>query len=148
VSDAQRATAGSPVPALREAAVVAGLGIAIIWLIPSQTTSGAVLGLPPAFLPTVCASAIVILAVLGLGVRLWKPEPLRPERGAPWWPAALVLGVTIAGVLALQFLGSFASGLVAVALGLAALREHRSRVVGVTLAATTLILAVVYQVWR
>jgi hypothetical protein len=148
VSDAQRTAIGSPGPALREAAVVAGLAAAIIWLIPSQTTSGAVLGLPPAFLPTVCAAAIIVLAGVGLSVRLWKPEPIRPERVAPWWPAALVLGVTIAGVLALQFLGSFASGLVAVALGLAALREHRSRVVGVTLAATTLILAVVYQVWR
>ena len=148
MSDAQRAPAGSRGAALREAAVVAGLGIGAIALIPSQTTSGAVLGLPPAFLPTVCAAAIVALAGLGLAMRLWKPEPLRPERVAPWWPAALILSVAIAGVLALQLVGPVASGLVAVALGLAAMREWRVRVVGITLAATALTLAVVYQVWR
>jgi hypothetical protein len=148
VSDAQRTAIGSPGPALREAAVVAGLAAAIIWLIPSQTTSGAVLGLPPAFLPTVCAAAIIVLAGVGLSVRLWKPEPIRPERVAPWWPAALVLGVAIVGVLALQYLGSFASGLVTVALGLAALREHRIRVVSITLAITALVLGVAFQVWR
>ena len=87
------------------------------------------LGLPPAFLPTVCAVAIIALAVLGLAMRLWKPEPLRPERVAPWWPAALILGVAIAGVLALQLAGPFICGLVTVALGLAAMRERRVRVV-------------------
>jgi hypothetical protein len=67
---------------------------------------------------------------------------------APWWPAALILGVAIAGVLALQLAGPVISGLVTVALGLAAMRERRVRVVGITLAATALTLAVVYQVWR
>jgi hypothetical protein len=148
VSDAERATAGSRGAALRETAIVVGLAVAVIWLIPSQTTSGHVLGLPPAFLPTVCAVAIIGLTVLGLGVRLWKPEPLRAERVAPWWPAALVLGVAIAGVLALQTVGPVTCGLVIVALGLAAMRERRVRVVGITLAATALALAVVFQVWR
>ena len=148
MSDAERGIAGSRRAALREAAIVAGLGIAAIWLIPSQTASGPVLGLPPAFLPTVCAVAIVGLTLLGLAIRLWKPEPLRPERMAPWWPAALVLGVAIAGVLVLQVLGPFACGLVTVALGLAAMRERRVHVVLTTLAITALILGVVYQVWR
>ena len=148
MSDAQGAPAGSRGAALRESALVAGLGIGAIALIPSQTTSGPVLGLPPAFLPTVCAAAIVALAGLGLAMRLWKPEPLRPERVAPWWPAALILGVAIAGVLALQLAGPVVSGVVTVALGLAAMREWRVRVVGITLAATALTLAVVYQVWR
>jgi hypothetical protein len=148
VSDAGRAAAGSRRAALRETAIVAGLGIAVIWLIPSQTTSGPVLGLAPAFLPTVCAAAVVALTLLGLGLRLWKPEPLRPERVAPWWPAALVLGVAMAGVLALQAMGPVACGLVVVALGLAAMRERRVRVLLITLAATALALGVVYQVWR
>jgi hypothetical protein len=148
VSDTQRVAAGSRRAALREAAIVAGLGIAAIGLIPSQTTSGPVLGLPPAFLPTVCAVAIVALTVLGLGVRLWKPEPLRPERSAPWWPAALVLGVAMAGVLVLEVLGPFACGLAVVVLGLAAMRERRVGVLLTTLAVTALVLGAVYQVWR
>jgi hypothetical protein len=148
VSDAQRALAGSRGAALREAAIVAGLGIAAIWLVPSQTTSGPVLGLAPAFLPTLCAVAIIGLTALGLGARLWKPEPLRPERSAPWWPAALILGVAIAGVLVLQVLGPIACGLVIVALGLAATGERRVRVLLMTVATTALILAVVYQAWR
>jgi hypothetical protein len=148
VSAGERGTAGSRGAALRETAVVVGLGVAVTWLIPSQTTSGPVLGLPPAFLPTVCVMAIIALTLLGLGVRLWQPEPLRPERLAPWWPAALVLGLAIAGVLALQALGPFACGLVVVALGLAAMRERRIHVLGITLATTALVLGVVYQVWR
>jgi hypothetical protein len=148
VSERERETAGSRVAALRESAIIVGLGAAVVWLIPSQTTSGPVLGLPPAFLPTLCAMAIIGLALLGLGMRLWRPEPLRPERAAPWWPAALILGVKITGVLVLQFLGPFACGVVVVALGLAAMREWRICVVLITLVATTLILGVVYQVWR
>jgi hypothetical protein len=148
VSDGQRATVGSRGAALRETAIVVGLGAAVIWLIPSQTTSGPVLGLRPAFLPTLCAAAIVTLALLGLALRLWKPEPLPAERVAPWWPAALVLGVATAGVLALRVVGPVACGLVIVALGLAAMRERRVRVVGITLAATALVLVLVFHAWR
>jgi hypothetical protein len=147
VSAGEGGTAGSRGAALREAAIVVGLGVAVAWLIPSQTTSGPVLGLPPAFLPTVCAMAIIGLTLLGLAIRLWMPEPLRPERLAPWWPAALVLGVVIAGVLALQVFGPFTCGLVVVALGLAAMGERRVRVLLTTLATTALILGVVFQVW-
>ncbi len=148
MSDAAQAAAGSRRAALREAAVVAGLGLAAIWIIPRQTTSGAVLGLAPAFLPSVCAIAIVALTVTGLVMRLWRPEPLRPERTAAWWPAALVLGVAMAGVLALQLLGPLASGLVAVALGLAAMRERRVPVLLATLGVTALVLVLIFHVWR
>ena len=148
MSDAAQAAAGSRRAALREAAVVAGLGLAAIWIIPRQTTSGAVLGLAPAFLPSVCAVAIVALTAIGLAMRLWRPEPLRPERTAAWWPAALVLGVAMAGVLALQLLGPLASGLVAVALGLAAMRERRVPVLLATLGVTALVLVLIFHVWR
>jgi hypothetical protein len=134
--------------ALREAAVVGGLGLGAIWLISAQTKSGAVLGLSPAFLPTVCAVAIVALTAIGLGIRLWRPEPLRPERVAHWWPAALVLGVAIAGVLALQLAGPLASGLTTVTLGLAAMRERRVAVLSTTLAVTALVLILIFHVWR
>lgn len=133
---------------LKETAVVFALGIAALWIIPRQTTSGPVLGLPPAFLPTVCGVLIVALSLLGLAMRLWRPEPLRPERSAPWWPAALVLGVSIAGVFGLQFFGPAASGLICVALGLAAMRERRVPVLLITLAVTGLALILVFHVWR
>jgi hypothetical protein len=140
--------AGSRAAALREAAVVVGLGLAAAWLIPSQTTSGPVLGLPPAFLPALCAIAIMALGVIGLAMRLWRPEPLRPERLAPVWPAAMIVGVAIAGVLALQYAGPFFCGLTTMALGLAALRERRVSVLLTALAGTGLILGVVFHVWR
>jgi hypothetical protein len=134
--------------AISEAAVVVALGLAAIWLIPKQTTQGPVLGLPPAFLPTVCAAAIIMLGLFGLALRLWKPEPMRPERVAVVWPAALIGGVVIAGMLALQFAGPFISGLVMVVLGLAALGERRVRIQVGTIAFTTLVLGMVFQVWR
>jgi len=134
--------------AISEAAVVVALGLAAIWLIRKQTTQGPVLGLPPAFLPTVCAAAIIMLALFGLALRLWKPEPTRPERVAVVWPAALIGGVVIAGMLALQFAGPFISGLVMVVLGLAALGERRVRIQLGTIAFTGLVLGMVFQVWR
>ncbi len=134
--------------AISEAAVVVALGLTAIWLIPKQTTQGPVLGLPPAFLPTVCAAAVVTLGLLGLVLRLWKPEPIRPERTAAVWPAALIGGVVIAGMLALQFAGPFVSGLVMVVLGLAALGERQIRVLLGTIAFSTLVLGMVFQVWH
>lgn len=147
MSDQPEATERRSV-AIREAAAVVALGLAAIWLIPKQTTQGPVLGLPPAFLPTVCAAAIIMLGLFGLALRLWKPEPLRPERVAVVWPAALIGGVVIAGMLALQFAGPFISGLVMVVLGLAALGERRVRIQVGTIAFTTLVLGMVFQVWR
>ena len=86
--------------------------------------------------------------MLGLALRLWKPEPLRPERRRSVVARRARPGRGDRGVLALQVVGPFACGLVVVALGLAAMRERRVRVVGITLAATALTLAVVFQVWR
>ena len=77
--------------ATREAVIVVALGAAALWIIPRQTTSGPVLGLPPAFLPQVCAVAIIALALLSLTLRLWKAEALPPERVAAYGPAALML---------------------------------------------------------
>lgn len=148
MSEDARAAARSRSAAFREAAVVGGLGLGAVWLISVQTKSGDVLGLSPAFLPNVCAVAIVALTAIGLSIRLWRPEPLRPERVAPWWPAALVFGVAIAGVMALQLAGPLASGLTAVALGLAAMRERRMPVLASTLAVTALVLILIFHVWR
>jgi hypothetical protein len=134
--------------AIREAAVVVALGLAAIWVIGKQTTQGPVLGLPPAFLPTVCATAIVMLGLLGLALRLWKPEALQPERTAPFWPAALILGVVIAGVLALQLVGPFVSGLVMVGLGLVVLGERRARILIGTMATAVLSFGLIFLVWR
>lgn len=148
MSAGQPGAAGSRRAALGEAAVVAGLGLAAVWIIPRQTTSGPVLGLPPALLPSVCAIAIIVLALLGLGLRLWKPEPVAPERTAPVWPAALIGAVAAAGILALQLLGPVACGLLVVALGLAALGERRPRILAPALAGAALVLTLVFRVWR
>jgi hypothetical protein len=134
--------------AIREAAAVVALGLAAIWVIGKQTTRGPVLGLPPAFLPMVCAIAIITLGLFGLALRLWKPESLQPQRTAPLWPAAMILGVVIAGVLALQLVGPFVSGVVMVALGLAVLGERRARILIGTMAFAVLTFGAVFQVWR
>jgi hypothetical protein len=131
-----------------EAGAVVALGLAAIWLIRVQTTQGPVLGLPPAFLPTVCAMAIIAVALLGLAVRLWQPEPLPSEPALPFWPAAMMLGVAIAGALVLQLAGAFAGGLVVVALGLILLGERRVPVLIGTMAAAVLVLGGVLQIWR
>jgi hypothetical protein len=148
VSGKERGIAGARAAALREAAVILALGLAAVRLIPAQTTSGPVLGLSPAFLPTLCAAAIIALTVVGLALRLWQPEPLRPERLAAVWPAAMVACVAIAGVLVLQFAGRFLCGLAIMVLGLAVLGERRIPVVLMTLAGTCLVLGLVFQVWR
>lgn len=143
-----RGAAASRLAALKETVIVAGLALTPIWVIPSQTASGPVLGLQPAMLPTFCAITVVAVALCALGVRLWSPKPLRPARSAPLWPAALIAAVAIAGVLVLQFIGPLASGLVVVSLGLAVLGERRKRIVLPTIAGTALVLAVVFRIWR
>jgi hypothetical protein len=143
-----RGDAASRAAALKETAVVVGSALAAIWVIPSQTASGPVLGLKPALLPTFCAVTIIAVALIALVLRLWHPEPFSPGRSAPFWPAALIAAVVIAGVLVLQFVGPVACGLAVVALGLAALREKRTRIVLPTLAGAALVLAVTFQVWR
>lgn len=139
---------GSRLAAIRETAIVVALALGALWIIPRQTTSGPVLGLPPAFLPKVCVFAILALALLGLALRLWKPEPLASERITAFGPAALILGVAVAGTVALQWLGPFACGLIAMALGTIALGERRPSVLVPTLAGAVLVLGAVFQPWR
>jgi nucleoside recognition membrane protein YjiH len=149
MSGDERGDRASRLAALRETAVVAGLALAALRVIPSQTaSSGPVLGLQPGLLPTVCVAVIAIVALIALALRLWRPEPLLPQRSAPIWPAAMLAAVAGAGVLALQLLGPVACGVVVVALGLAVLRERRMAIVLPTLAGTALVLAAVFQVWR
>jgi hypothetical protein len=148
VTGDDQARAASRFAALREIAVVAGLAGLALWIIPQQTVSGPVLGLPPAFLPKVCAIAILTLALVALAYRLWRPEPLADARLAPPWPAALIIGVVLAATAALQFAGPIASGLVAVALGLVVLGEKRLPVIASTLIGTATVLAAIFQPWR
>jgi hypothetical protein len=124
---ARDASAGEPPPpserrsaALLEAAIVVALGLGAIWLV----------------------------ALLGLAVRLWRPEPLPAAPALPAWPAAMLLGVVVAGGLVLQLVGPFAAGLVVVALGLILLGERRPLALVGTMAAAAVVLAAVLQVWR
>jgi hypothetical protein len=131
-----------------EGLVVIGLALAaILWIIPAQTTSGAVLGLAPAFMPKVAATTIAVLAAGGLVLRLVRPEALAPGRRAPLGPAILVGGLTMLGVLALQFLGPIAAGLVMVMLGVPALGERRPGVLVTAFAVTAAALLLTFRPW-
>ena len=91
----------------------------------------------------------LLLAAIALAVRIARPEPLQAQRLAPWWPAALMLGIVCAGVLALQLAGPIACGLAIVAMGLISLGERRVPVVLATVVGAGLVLAVVFKLlWR
>ena len=141
--------AGSRLGTTFEGLVIIGLALAaIFWIIPAQTTSGAVLGLPPAFMPKVAATAIAVLAAAGLALRLARPEAPAPERRAPLGPAILVGGLTTLGVLALQFLGPIAAGLIMVVLGVPALGERRPGVLLTAFAVTAVALLLAFRPWQ
>ena len=134
--------------AIGEAAVVVGAGLAAAWLIPGQTTHGPVLGLSPAFLPTACTVAIIALGLLGLCAAPAGPQPLQPERTAPSWPAALILGWWSPGSWCSSTSAPLPAASSIVALGLAVLgrkaaahpaRHHRR---------LGLILVITFQPWR
>lgn len=140
---------GSRFGAILEGLVVLGLALtAILRIIPAQTTSNAVLGLPPAFMPTVAAAAVAVLAAVGLALRLVWPEPPAPERRAPLGPAILVGGLATLGVLTLQFLGPVTAGLIMVVLGVPALGERRAGVVLAAWAVTAVALLVAFRPWQ
>lgn len=120
--------------------------VALVWIIPAETTSGDVLGLPPAFMPNVAVVAIGVLAVLGIVLRLIAPEP----RGARVQVAAplLVAALALLGVLTLRYVGPLAAGLLVVLLGMPALGERRWRVMAITLATVAAGLILAYRPWR
>jgi len=141
--------AGARLGTILDGLVVIGLAlVAILWIIPAQTTSGAVLGLPPAFMPKVAATAIAVLAAAGLALRLARPGAPAPERRAPLGPAILVGGLTMLGVLTLQFLGPIAAGLVMVVVGVPALGERRPRVLLTAFAVTAVALLLSFRPWQ
>lgn len=134
---------------LVEGLVIVGLAaVAFVWIIPAETTSSDVLGLPPAFMPNVAVVAIGALAVLGIVLRLLVPEPRSAEGGFQLGAPLLAAGLALVGVVALRYLGAIAAGLLVVLLGMPALGERRWRVMATTLAVVAVGLILAYRPWR
>lgn len=122
--------------------------VAYVWIIPAETTSSDVLGLPPTFMPNVAVVAIGVLAALGIVLRLIAPESRAAERGVQLAAPLLVTGLSVVGVVTLQYAGPIAAGLLVLLLGMPALGERRWRVMAVTLAVAAAGLVLAYQPWR
>lgn len=110
-----------------EAFVVLGLSLVTIFIIiPDQTTPGGALGLSPALLPTVCASAIAILAAAQFAIALARRgEAETEEAQPPVHYAALLIGATLAGLGAFRLAGPEAGCAVIAVAAYGALGERR-----------------------
>lgn len=111
---------------LAELAIVAGLGLlAIFVVIPSQTSSAGEIGLSPGLLPTACAAAIVLLAllqfILKLIRRLVEPEAPRTAPGT----ALMLIAATVAGAAVVRLFGWELGGAAIVLLVSLVLGERR-----------------------
>lgn len=130
--------------AVVETAALCGLGlVAILWVIPAQT-SGAGLGLPPAFLPTVCAVAATLLT-LGDGiVRVVRPRP--SETNEEGWSAFILVGaVTIICTILFQVAGIVVSTLFTIPACMLLLGERRWLPILLTTAVATIGLGFVFR---
>jgi hypothetical protein len=130
--------------AVVETAVICGLGlIAIFWVIPSQT-SGMGLGLPPSFLPTVCAVAVTLLVLCDGVIRLLRPR----AEGAydECWLSFLQMGaVTIICTILFQVAGIIVSTLFTIPACMLLLGERRWLAILLTTAIGTIGLGLVFH---
>ncbi len=117
--------------ALAEFLVVGGASLAVIfWIIPSQTSAaGTELGLSPRMLPTVCAGAIGVLALVRLVRVLMSSngalaEPVQTDAPAIWF-AMLITSAAITGIVAIRYIGWPAGGAVLSLLVILVLCERR-----------------------
>jgi len=103
--------------------LAAGFIALLIWIIPAQTSDGG-FGLSPAFLPNVCAGAILALVLTDGVLRLLsrRSDAAYPEN---YRAALLVLAVSVVGALALMWGGVALSASVCTALGMLAMGERR-----------------------
>lgn len=110
--------------AVVEFAVVAGLSLIFIFvLIPAGTSQGGEIGLPPDLLPKVTAGAIGLLALMQFVISCLRPKP--ETEAAPAVGHVLpLIGATVAGVLAVRFVGWEAGGALLALLALLALHER------------------------
>lgn len=109
---------------LAEAAVVGGAALlAVLWVIPLQTSEGGI-GLSPAFLPTLCAAACGIFAAADALLRILRAEA-SPSYPQGWIAFFRIGAVAIAGTVALQWGGAGACALVTVPAGMVAVGERR-----------------------
>ena len=130
--------------AVVETAVLCGLGlVAVLWVIPAQT-SGTGLGLPPAFLPTVCAVTATLL-ILGDGVvSILRPRPSgNDEEG--WSAFILVGGVTVICTTLFQLAGIVVSTLFTIPACMLLLGERRWLPILLTTAVAAISLGFVFR---
>lgn len=117
--------------AVAELAVVGGLSLlAILWIIPNQTADVGTFGLSPSMMPTICASAIVVLALLQAGVALLRrPAVPGTERAATRQPsmihALLIVAAALTGTFVLAHFGLMAGGIALAALVSFSIGERR-----------------------
>ncbi len=124
---------GNILAAALETVVLCGLGlVAIFWIIPAQT-SGSALGLNPAFMPTVYASAFVFFVLLNGVLQLSGHVTASPlTQGAIWLVVAMV-AICCAGIMAFERFGAAVCALVVIPCSMVALGERRwGLVVGTT----------------
>lgn len=120
-----------PFHALAELAVVGGLSLfAILWIIPKQTADVGAFGLSPSMMPTICATAIAVLALLQGGVALLRRSAVADaERAASRQPsmihALLIVAAALVGTFVLARFGLLAGGVVIAALVSLSIGERR-----------------------
>lgn len=107
-----------------EMLLLAGLCLALLfWIIPAQTSEGG-FGLSPAFLPSACAGAILVLVVADGILRLARrqAEPAYPEG---YGALARILAVAVVSAVLLRHGGVALSGAATPAIGMLALGVRR-----------------------
>jgi hypothetical protein len=129
---------------IAEGLLLAGIAvIAVVWIIPIQTT-GAGVGLPPGFVPTLCAGALGALVLLDGLMRLVRTSQ---SPGYPsGWSALVRLGsVAILGAAVLQVVDMVVCALITIPAGMLALGERRWIMIVGTAAVVTGCLALVVR---
>lgn len=130
-------------PAVAEFAIVAGLSLVFIFIvIPAGTSPGGEIGLPPDLLPKAAAAAIGVLALAQFVFSCVRPAP-DAEARPPVGHVLPLIGATVAGVLAVKFVGWEAGGALLALLAMLAMRERTPlRLVVVPLAVAAVLFAV------
>jgi hypothetical protein len=117
-----------------EAAVLGGLGLlAIFWIIPAQT-SGSALGLSPGYMPTVYATALVVVVLANAVLHLTGRIATSPLVEGSIGSVAIVVIISCIGVALFEFVGAVFCGLVVLPSMMIALGERRwALIAGTTL---------------
>lgn len=132
--------------ALGELIVVGGASLAMIfWIIPAQTSPGGELGLSPQLLPTVCSAAIGLLTLFRFIATLVSTPAPEPGGDAPIHYALSVIVATVAGIVAVAWLGWTIGGAILALLVLLVLAERRPLMLAALPAAVAVLLFLIQK---